>query len=142
MDVKLKVVDGSRAGQIVKITGKNFSIGRAVNCHLRPKSTLVGRHHCSLMIDETEVAVEDSGTRYGTFVNGDRVSGHRILNAGDQLQVGPLRFEILINCPNHGDQSTLKPQKTVKSALAKAEQTLKAATERFPIETMVFPLRA
>lgn len=94
MDVKLKVLEGKNTGQTVAVSGKKFFIGRAEDCHLRPGSDLISRHHCVLLVEDGYLAVRDFGSKNGTFVNEERVVGERELKAGDRLTIGPLHFEI------------------------------------------------
>jgi predicted component of type VI protein secretion system len=96
MELRLKVLVGKSAGQEVLIPGPKFFIGRAEDCQLRPRSDLISRHHCALLIEESFVAVRDFGSKNGTLVNGERVSGERELKAGDRLTVGPLEFEVCL----------------------------------------------
>lgn len=92
--MKLKVLVGKNAGQELAIPGPKFFIGRADDCHLRPRSELISRHHCVLLLEDDYAAVRDFGSRNGTQVNGERVEGERELHKGDQLTVGPLSFEV------------------------------------------------
>ncbi len=94
MDVKLKVVAGANTGQEVPVGGSKFFIGRAEDCQLRPKSDLISRHHCVILVETDLLAIRDLGSRNGTYVNDERVQGERALRAGDRLKVGPLEFEI------------------------------------------------
>jgi pSer/pThr/pTyr-binding forkhead associated (FHA) protein len=96
MDVRLKVLAGANTGQEVKLLAPKFFIGRAEDCHLRPKSDLISRHHCVVMIEDSLVVVRDLGSRNGTFVNDEQVVGERELHAGDKLRVGPLQFEVVV----------------------------------------------
>ena len=96
MNVTLKVIAGRNAGQELRITGPKFFIGRADDCHLRPHSELISRHHCGLIVEGRSVTVRDFGSRNGTFVNGDRVGSARELNDGDILKVGPLEFTVFL----------------------------------------------
>jgi len=47
----------------------------------------ISRSHCSLMRRDGNVFVRDH-SRYGTFVNGERVDGEAALGAGDRLRIG------------------------------------------------------
>jgi len=94
MEMSLKVMDGKQAGQEVPVTAKKFFIGRAEDCHLRPVSDLISRHHCVVIVDDSYVAVRDFGSKNGTYVNGERVTGECELKAGDLLKVGSLLFEV------------------------------------------------
>ena len=96
MDVRLKVVSGSNDGQEVAVPGPKFFVGRAEDCHLRPKSEMVSRHHCAIIIDGGTVVLRDFGSKNGSYVNGERVGAETVLSPGDELSVGPLRFEVVI----------------------------------------------
>jgi pSer/pThr/pTyr-binding forkhead associated (FHA) protein len=94
MDLKLRVVEGKNAGQEIAVNGKKFLIGRSEDCHLRPGSELISRHHCVILIEEGYVGIRDFGSKNGTYVNDERIAGERELKAGDRLTIGPLRFEV------------------------------------------------
>ncbi len=47
----------------------------------------ISRVHCTLQRRDRAVVVRDH-SRYGTFVNGERVEGETVLAAGDRLRVG------------------------------------------------------
>lgn len=94
MDLKLKVLEGKHAGQQIAVKAPKFLIGRAEDCHLRPGSELISRHHCALMVEDGYIAVRDFGSKNGTFVNEERVIGEREIKNGDRLTVGALRFEV------------------------------------------------
>lgn len=94
MEVKLKVLVGSNAGQEIRVPAPKFLIGRAEDCHMRPKSDLISRHHCVLLTEEQVAVIRDLGSRNGTFVNDERIMGERELKAGDRLKIGPLEFEV------------------------------------------------
>ncbi len=96
MEVKLKVNVGNNAGQELKIVGPKFFVGRSDDCQLRPRSDLVSRHHCVLIVEEGYVSVRDFGSKNGTYVNGSRVANEVELKTGDQLKIGPLEFEVVI----------------------------------------------
>ena len=97
MKVTLKVIGGSGDGQQIKITREAFAIGRDESCQLRPKSDEIGRRHCELHVANGQVTIRDLGSRTGTFVNDEKIDEPRLLESGDQLRVGPLRFEVEIN---------------------------------------------
>ena len=119
MDCSLKVMSGKYAGQLIKIPGASFLIGRSEECQLRPHSDLISRQHCQITIEGDRVTAADKGSRNGTFVNGERIPGPVQLKHGDKLGVGQLIFEVLI-------PQSIKPQPapasdTVSSAAAKVD---------------------
>ncbi len=96
MEVKLVVTNGRHAGREIPIKGPKFFIGRAEDCHLRPGSDLVSRHHCVVLVADDSVKVRDFGSKNGTFVNGEQVSPECHLMPGDRLVVGQLDFDVQI----------------------------------------------
>lgn len=97
MKVELKVVGGSRSGQTIPITIPQFMIGRAEDCHLKPRSELISRYHCAILSEDAYVAVRDLGSKNGVYVNGERIVGERELKNGDHIVIGPLEFEIALS---------------------------------------------
>jgi pSer/pThr/pTyr-binding forkhead associated (FHA) protein len=117
MDLTLKVLTGRNAGQVVRVPVPKFLIGRSDDCHLRPHSDLISRHHCAILIDNGVVAIRDFNSKNGTFVNGEKVVGQTTLKTGDKVSVGQLVFEIHAS---HGDQLQRKPKvKDVRDAAAR-----------------------
>ena len=53
----------------------------------------ISRRHCTLKRQEGKCLVEDA-SRYGTFLNGHRITGSTILQVGDTLRVGSPGFEL------------------------------------------------
>jgi len=96
LHAELKVLEGRQSGKSIPLNVKQFLIGREQDCHLRPNSDLVSRHHCVLSIDDYTVRVRDLGSTNGTFVNGERIQGQVVLKPGDHLAVGKLTFELVV----------------------------------------------
>ena len=70
-------------------------IGREEDCHLRPESEFVSRHHCVLLLDDYTLRIRDLGSKNGTFVNGRRVgSGETILLHDDTISIGEMIGQI------------------------------------------------
>lgn len=124
MEVKLVVANGKRAGEGIVISGPKFIIGRAEDCHLRPQSEQVSRHHCVIFVDQGFVAVRDFGSRNGTFVNGEVLTGERELKPGDLLRIGDLEFELRVDVPVGGKK---KPK--VQSVKEAAERTVESTLD-------------
>ncbi|MDR1383213.1 MAG: FHA domain-containing protein [Planctomycetaceae bacterium] len=124
MDVKLVVASGSRAGQVISINLPKFFIGRAEDCHLKPKSELISRYHCAIITESGGyVAIRDMQSKNGIYVNGERIYGEKEVKTGDKLVVGPLEFEFLISVSVQGEK---KPKvESVKDAVVR---TVAAAT--------------
>lgn len=95
---ELKVLGGRQAGKTISIE-KQFLVGREQDCHLRPKSDLVSRHHCVFTLDDYTLRVRDLGSTNGTLVNNERLEGQQVLKSGDRVRIGNLEFEVVLNEP-------------------------------------------
>ena len=87
MHVRLKILQGSNTGKELKIPTPKCNIGRGEDCHLRPNSDAISRHHCVIESSENEVIVRDLKSRNGTFVNEEKVTDVAVLLNGDILRV-------------------------------------------------------
>ena len=98
MQVKLKVLLGKNDGKEIPISVQRFLIGRADDCHMRPKSEAISRNHCTILVneDEDQVVLRDLNSRNGTYLNGERIAADMPLESGDHLQLGRLEFEVVI----------------------------------------------
>jgi hypothetical protein len=95
MRASLTVLSGPLAGQTIDIPHGKLLIGREVDCHVRPDSALISRHHCVLLLDEYTLRIRDLGSKNGTFVNNHRIaSGETILINGDTVTVGEMSCHI------------------------------------------------
>ena len=128
MEVRLKVLVGKNAGQELPVPGPKFFVGRAEDCQLRPRSDLISRHHCVLLIEEGFVAVRDFGSKNGTLINGDRIVGERELKQGDHLTIGPLEFEVVVHVP-----VAAKKRPKVESVKEAAARTAEGHNEKLDV---------
>ena len=108
MHVKLKVMGGTHEGKEIAVKDEKFLIGRSESCQLRPKSDSISRKHCVLVLKDGRVLVADLKSRNGTLVNDVKLDPERakVLRDGDVLQVGQLKFEVLVE---HGLGGIKKP---------------------------------
>jgi len=66
-----------------------MTIGRSPDCDVRLDLRWVSRAHARVCLEETHYILEDMGSRNGVFVNGQRVTGRRLLEDGDRIQLAP-----------------------------------------------------
>jgi hypothetical protein len=64
-----------------------FGAGSGRRIELGGAGAGISRSHCTLVRKDGQIIVRDH-SRYGTFVNGERVDGEMPLGAGDRLRVG------------------------------------------------------
>ncbi len=94
--VLLVRMDSSQAGEVFCLSGSNFRIGRHPDNAVCMDDQGLSRHHVRITPVGERYYLEDLGSSNGTFVNGQRVTGHELTN-GDTLQLGPrvcFRFTI------------------------------------------------
>src|SRR4051812_5211229 len=93
---ELKILGGKHQGKLIPLSTKKFLVGREQDCHLRPNSELVSRHHCVFSVDDYVVRLRDLGSVNGTSVNGTQLRGEVILKPGDKITIGKLELEMVI----------------------------------------------
>lgn len=123
LQASLKVVGGKHDGEIIPLRSAKFLIGRESDCHLRPSSDMISRHHCAFTIDDYTVRLRDLGSTNGTFVNGQRVRGTVPLKAGDTIAVGKLQFQLLIGDKAEAEPPDSQPPLMRETAEMSAEET-------------------
>lgn len=97
MQVELRVLSGKQAGTVIPLPVGKFLVGREQDCHLRPNSELVSRHHCAFTLDDFALRIRDLGSTNGTLVNGERIRGTVVLKPGDQVSIGKIDFLVAID---------------------------------------------
>jgi two-component system cell cycle response regulator len=80
--------DSSNAGQVIKLTGDRFGLGRHPDNQACVDDDGISRFHARISIDKTKYWVEDLGSSNGTYINGRRITSCE-LNNGDTLNLGP-----------------------------------------------------
>lgn len=106
LQAELKVTSGKQAGNTIPLSPGKFLVGREEDCHLRPNSDLISRHHCVFTLDEYALRIRDLGSTNGTLVNGERIRGGVVLKPGDIVAFGKLEFEVLLHDPTSDDTKT------------------------------------
>jgi pSer/pThr/pTyr-binding forkhead associated (FHA) protein len=110
MEVKLNLLTGKNSGKAISVPVKHFLIGRADDCHLRPKSDAISRNHCAILVSDDEVVVRDLNSRNGTFLNGEAVDGDHVLVTGDVLKVGKIEFELVVKAKKKKKKKVSQPE--------------------------------
>jgi pSer/pThr/pTyr-binding forkhead associated (FHA) protein len=87
---------GPGEGKAIPITLAQFLIGRDPQCHLRPKSEIVSKRHCALLVRGEGAFIRDFDSTNGTFINDESVKGERELKHNDRLKIGPLLFDVVL----------------------------------------------
>jgi len=121
MDVILKVLEGAKTGTKIAIKKDEFLIGRSQKCNLCAGSSSVSRHHCAITRKDATVSIADLGSRNGTLVNNEKITGEVQLSSGDEIGIGTLKLLVTIT---HGITNLKRPKvKTVAEAIDRTAST-------------------
>src|SRR5881275_3627205 len=95
-EIKLHIIEGPNAGQELEVEGAAV-IGRDPrSAALVLQDREASRRHASLIPEGQSLNVEDLGSTNGTFVNGERLIGARVLVPGDRLRIGVTVLEVAL----------------------------------------------
>jgi len=91
---RLRIVD-SRGGRDVLIETETFRIGRRTAADLTLSEADVSKEHAEIVHDNGAYLLRDCGSKFGTRLNGEPVTGARPLAHGDRIQLGRSGTEIV-----------------------------------------------
>jgi pSer/pThr/pTyr-binding forkhead associated (FHA) protein len=89
-------------GKTFPLEAAEMTIGRDASNPISINDSEISRRHAKLTMRGSTYVIEDTGSTNGTFVNGQRLTGPRLLNPGDRVSLGEniaLSFEAVID-PN------------------------------------------
>ena len=81
------VVTDALGRRIVNIDRALFTIGRRSETDLRLPGADISRVHAEITVENGSCTIRDKQSRFGTFVNGDKIS-EKLLAHGDQIRLG------------------------------------------------------
>lgn len=88
--------DGAgRSSREIPINAIPFQIGRRSGMNLSLNSKIVSGLHAELVPRDNQLLLRDLNSTNGTFVNGEKLVGERLLNEGDLVQFADLVFRVL-----------------------------------------------
>ena len=131
MDFQLVVLRGRSATTALKLGDGITTAGRHDECQLRIKSSEVSRKHCQFFEKNGMLMVKDLGSANGTFLNGKKIEGQRVLEPGDELSVGPVKLRV-----ESGSKTGAKPTPSGPGDTAVPAPIVKqgAASDEFEID--------
>lgn len=120
---------GPDVGKVYLLRAQEITIGRDSNNTITINDVEVSRKHASMELRGTAYVIQDLGSTNGTFVNGKRLSGVQVLNAGDAVSFGEgimLVYEAVYDA-----------NATVVSSPAKAAKTVTPVRRPVPMPTPI-----
>ncbi len=88
-----------------------YKIGRASDNDVALDDLSLSRHHASVRFSRGQWLVEDLDSKNGTRVNGDRLTGAKPLQAGDEIAPGNLRIRVC-DASETGPAVVIQPRET------------------------------
>jgi len=85
---QLVMHSGPTPGKTFPLDGDILTIGREASNPIAINDAEVSRKHTQLVFQGGKYIVTDLGSTNGTFVNGQRVTGQKILQPGDVISLG------------------------------------------------------
>jgi hypothetical protein len=107
-DLSLVVISGAVLGerQFPIRAGYNM-IGRGDDAAIQLYAESISRRHALLTRAGGRLTIEDKGSASGTYVNGQAVTGQRVVQPGDVVQIGGL--ELLVVGPGMAEARRVPP---------------------------------
>jgi S1-C subfamily serine protease len=127
--IELRIVSGARAGQRARFDKSLVTIGRHPLSDLQfdPDADLdVSTRHAELRETDGAWTVFDQQSTNGTFVNGERIAGHRRLFTGDTLSLGENGPRMEVDAGTAG----APPRRDTGARIAEAVQAETASLKR------------
>jgi predicted component of type VI protein secretion system len=103
MAYQLVMITAPASGKVYSLEKSEISIGREAGSDVFINDEQISRRHARLKSQFGDYVLEDLGSTNGTFVNTQRITGHRILKPGDTILLGEnvsLTFEEVAFDPN------------------------------------------
>src|SRR5580692_201671 len=84
-DARLEFND-EQGRRVIHVDKDLFTIGRRAENDLQLTGKEVSREHAEIFTQNGKFVLRDKESRYGTFVNGERITGDRVLGLLDRIR--------------------------------------------------------
>ncbi|MBK5291480.1 MAG: SpoIIE family protein phosphatase [Acidobacteriia bacterium] len=104
-ELLIQLQDGTSSTMV--LDGRRITLGRSSDNDLSyPDDPILSRHHMAIEMHDGEYCVLDLGSKNGTVLNGQKLTGRQKLALGDRIVVG--RVTMVMEDPNsNGDQTLI-----------------------------------
>ena len=96
------------AGRQIALEHGDNILGRAPDATVWIDAASVSRQHALIHIDGSSARVEDLGSKNGTFLRGERLTGSRPLADADEIQLGSV--VVVFRIPSLADETVSVPE--------------------------------
>src|ERR1051326_8211124 len=110
---RLTIRQGPAPGKVFELAKDTLTIGRDVSADVTINDAEVSRTHTKLTAQADGYLVEDLGSTNGTFINGQRVTGSKLLRPGDTLGLGETVVLELSRVAEASAATVVMPQKSM-----------------------------
>jgi pSer/pThr/pTyr-binding forkhead associated (FHA) protein len=105
MRAVLQVTKDRKLVSKVAIAANPFIIGRGQSCSLPLDESLASREHVHVVFENGSFWLIDQGSRNGTMLNGDKVTGKKELRDGDEIVIGTTHLKFVWDKSGQDDDS-------------------------------------
>ncbi len=95
----LRVVQGSRMGELHELVSDRLVLGRHPSCEVVLENAVISRQHARMLRQGDSYVIEDLGSRNGTFVNGEKVNGLQLVKENDRIRICDIVLQYLNELP-------------------------------------------
>jgi predicted component of type VI protein secretion system len=121
--LRLKVSAGNAAGTTIEVDDE-LEIGRAAEgAGALAADVEISRRHARIARSGSSYAVEDLGSRNGTFLNGRRIDKAELLGVGDEIQLGGTTMIVQVGALPAPAPAEAEPEAAPQDAEAAAPLT-------------------
>ncbi|MGB7193135.1 ATPase, T2SS/T4P/T4SS family [Collimonas pratensis] len=127
----------------VYVDKERFVLGKGEGCDLRLKGWNVSKLHATFLLNEGSVFIEDSGSIFGTWVDGERVNRLGPLSSNTVIKIG--NYSLTLHTNQQGHEASVgreRQNRAVNHAISSiehdfeevlvAERPLKQASQPLP----------
>lgn len=93
---RLQFLGSELLGREVELANGEHRVGRAPDNAVVINDASVSRHHCLLLVHGREVIARELGSHNGTWVNGQKVTGQRVVETRQVLRFGQVEARLLL----------------------------------------------
>lgn len=89
---RLAIVGGPRGGQVLPLAEPVTTLGRAATCQVVIEDDFASRRHAQILLRDDCYWLRDLGSKNGTLLDGQPVTGETLLADGAMIQIGEVRL--------------------------------------------------